>query len=147
MGRNCSVLISVILLSFTLDKDLIQWIFFFLSAVQWVIYWIVFFLSFQVLLNNYHSVVRNQGSKVDELETEFIKLNRDINGLQEKVTSQINLKVYFSWLCISMLYPDTLNLIVFFLARLKWTTKKLRYYLMILAKLIRKERIWFHKYK
>lgn len=64
--------------------------------MQWVIYWIVFFLSFQVLLNNYHSVVRNQGSKVDELETEFIKLNRDINGLQEKVTSQINLKVYFS---------------------------------------------------
>lgn len=64
--------------------------------MQWVIYWIVFFLSFQVLLNNYHSVVRNQGSKVDELETEFIKLNRDINGLQEKVTSQINLKVNFS---------------------------------------------------
>uniref|UniRef100_A0A8C3XYK3 Laminin subunit alpha 3 n=1 Tax=Catharus ustulatus TaxID=91951 RepID=A0A8C3XYK3_CATUS len=48
----------------------------------------------KVLLNNYHSVVRNQGSKVDELETEFVKLNRDINALQEKVTSQINLKVY-----------------------------------------------------
>ncbi|KFQ07236.1 Laminin subunit alpha-3, partial [Haliaeetus albicilla] len=38
----------------------------------------------KVLLNNYHSVVRNQGSKVDELETEFINLNHDINALQEK---------------------------------------------------------------
>lgn len=47
-----------------------------------------------MLLNNYRSVVHNQGSKVDELETEFIKLNRDVNALQEKVTYQINLKVY-----------------------------------------------------
>ncbi|OWK59737.1 Laminin subunit alpha-3 [Lonchura striata] len=38
----------------------------------------------KVLLNNYHSVVHNQGSKVDELETEFIKLNRDVDALQEK---------------------------------------------------------------
>ncbi|XP_049683277.1 laminin subunit alpha-3 [Accipiter gentilis] len=38
----------------------------------------------KVLLNNYRSVVRNQGSKVDELETEFINLNHDINALQEK---------------------------------------------------------------
>ncbi|KAL9868319.1 laminin subunit alpha-3 isoform 2-T2 [Geothlypis trichas] len=38
----------------------------------------------KVLLNNYRSVVHNQGSKVDELETEFIKLNRDVNALQEK---------------------------------------------------------------
>lgn len=66
--------------------------------MQWVIYWIVFFLSFQVLLNNYRSVVHNQGSKVDELETEFIKLDRDLNALQEKVTSQINLKIHISWL-------------------------------------------------
>lgn len=64
--------------------------------MQWVIYWIVFFLSFQVLLNNYRSVVQNQGSKVDELETEFIKLDRDLNGLQEKVTYQINLKIRIS---------------------------------------------------
>lgn len=64
--------------------------------MQWVIYWIVFFLSFQVLLNNYRSVVQNQGSKVDELETEFIKLDRDLNALQEKVTYQINLKIRIS---------------------------------------------------
>ncbi|KAF2985215.1 hypothetical protein EK904_007529 [Melospiza melodia maxima] len=38
----------------------------------------------KVLLNNYRSVVHNQGSKVDELETEFVKLNRDVNALQEK---------------------------------------------------------------
>uniref|UniRef100_A0A8B9NMD6 Laminin subunit alpha 3 n=1 Tax=Accipiter nisus TaxID=211598 RepID=A0A8B9NMD6_9AVES len=38
----------------------------------------------KVLLNNYRSVVHNQGSKVDELETEFINLNHDINALQEK---------------------------------------------------------------
>ncbi|XP_009704443.1 PREDICTED: laminin subunit alpha-3-like, partial [Cariama cristata] len=38
----------------------------------------------QVLLNNYHSVVHNQGSKADELETEFINLNHDVNALQEK---------------------------------------------------------------
>uniref|UniRef100_A0A8C9N904 Laminin subunit alpha 3 n=1 Tax=Serinus canaria TaxID=9135 RepID=A0A8C9N904_SERCA len=47
----------------------------------------------KVLLNNYRSVVHNQGSKVDELETEFINLNRDVNALQEKVTYQINFKV------------------------------------------------------
>ncbi|XP_052643533.1 laminin subunit alpha-3 isoform X2 [Harpia harpyja] len=44
----------------------------------------------KVLLNNYRSVVRNQGSKVDELETEFINLNHDINALQEK--AEINYK-------------------------------------------------------
>ncbi|XP_009989305.1 PREDICTED: laminin subunit alpha-3, partial [Tauraco erythrolophus] len=38
----------------------------------------------KVLLNNYRSVVRNQGSKVDELETEFSNLNHDVNALQEK---------------------------------------------------------------
>lgn len=38
----------------------------------------------KVLLNNYRSVVHNQGSKADELETEFIKLDRDLNALQEK---------------------------------------------------------------
>uniref|UniRef100_A0A663MGQ6 Laminin subunit alpha 3 n=1 Tax=Athene cunicularia TaxID=194338 RepID=A0A663MGQ6_ATHCN len=38
----------------------------------------------KVLLNNYRSVVHNQGSKVDELETEFINLNHDVNALQEK---------------------------------------------------------------
>ncbi|KAM9386689.1 laminin subunit alpha-3 [Phaethornis superciliosus] len=38
----------------------------------------------QVLLNNYRSVVHNQGSKVDELETEFTNLNKDVNALQEK---------------------------------------------------------------
>ncbi|XP_056188731.1 laminin subunit alpha-3 [Falco biarmicus] len=38
----------------------------------------------KVLLKNYHSVVRNQGSKVDELETEFINLNHEVNTLQEK---------------------------------------------------------------
>ncbi|KFP91421.1 Laminin subunit alpha-3, partial [Apaloderma vittatum] len=38
----------------------------------------------KVLLNNYRSVVHNQGSKVDELETEFVNLNHDINALQEK---------------------------------------------------------------
>ncbi|XP_030365981.1 laminin subunit alpha-3 isoform X2 [Strigops habroptila] len=38
----------------------------------------------KVLLNNYRSVVRNQGSKVDELETEFFNLNHDVNALQEK---------------------------------------------------------------
>ncbi|XP_064363379.1 laminin subunit alpha-3 isoform X2 [Dromaius novaehollandiae] len=39
----------------------------------------------KVLLNNYRSVVHNQGSKVDELETSnFINLNRDVNALQEK---------------------------------------------------------------
>ncbi|NWX20634.1 LAMA3 protein, partial [Aegotheles bennettii] len=38
----------------------------------------------KVLLNNYRSVVRNQGSKIDELETEFINLNNDVNALQEK---------------------------------------------------------------
>uniref|UniRef100_A0A8C5TBM3 Laminin subunit alpha 3 n=1 Tax=Malurus cyaneus samueli TaxID=2593467 RepID=A0A8C5TBM3_9PASS len=36
------------------------------------------------LLNNYRSVVHNQGSKVDELEREFIKLDHDVNALQEK---------------------------------------------------------------
>uniref|UniRef100_A0A8C6ZTL4 Laminin subunit alpha 3 n=1 Tax=Nothoprocta perdicaria TaxID=30464 RepID=A0A8C6ZTL4_NOTPE len=41
----------------------------------------------KVLLDNYRSVVRNQGSKVDEMETDFINLNRDVNALQEKVTS------------------------------------------------------------
>ncbi|XP_074998078.1 laminin subunit alpha-3 [Calonectris borealis] len=38
----------------------------------------------KVLLNNYRSVVHNQGSKVDELETEFVNLNHDVNALQEK---------------------------------------------------------------
>ncbi|NWT47124.1 LAMA3 protein, partial [Chroicocephalus maculipennis] len=38
----------------------------------------------KVLLKNYRSVVHNQGSKVDELETEFINLNHDVNALQEK---------------------------------------------------------------
>ncbi|KFO77914.1 Laminin subunit alpha-3, partial [Cuculus canorus] len=38
----------------------------------------------KMLLNNYRSVVHNQGSKVDELETEFINLNHDVNALQEK---------------------------------------------------------------
>uniref|UniRef100_A0A8C3XFQ3 Laminin subunit alpha 3 n=1 Tax=Cyanoderma ruficeps TaxID=181631 RepID=A0A8C3XFQ3_9PASS len=38
----------------------------------------------KVLLNNYRSVVHNQGSKVDELETDFIELGRAINALQEK---------------------------------------------------------------
>ncbi|KAM6103707.1 LOW QUALITY PROTEIN: laminin subunit alpha-3 [Theristicus caerulescens] len=38
----------------------------------------------KVLLNNYRSVVHNQGSKADELETEFINLNHDVNALQEK---------------------------------------------------------------
>ncbi|XP_008941260.1 PREDICTED: laminin subunit alpha-3, partial [Merops nubicus] len=38
----------------------------------------------KVLLNNYRSVVHNQGSKVDELETEFMNLNHDVNALQEK---------------------------------------------------------------
>ncbi|KAM8811022.1 laminin subunit alpha-3 [Eudromia elegans] len=38
----------------------------------------------KVLLNNYRSVVRNQGSKVDEMETDFINLNHDVNALQEK---------------------------------------------------------------
>lgn len=52
-----------------------------------MIYWIFFlFAFFQVLLNNYRSVVRNQGSKADELEKEFSKLNHDISALQEKVT-------------------------------------------------------------
>uniref|UniRef100_A0A8C8EC97 Laminin subunit alpha 3 n=1 Tax=Otus sunia TaxID=257818 RepID=A0A8C8EC97_9STRI len=49
----------------------------------------------KVLLNNYRSVVHNQGSKADELETEFINLNRDVNALQEKVTYQINVKTPF----------------------------------------------------
>ncbi|XP_071660282.1 laminin subunit alpha-3 isoform X2 [Patagioenas fasciata] len=44
----------------------------------------------KVLLNNYRSVVHNQGSKADELETEFINLNHDINALQEK--AEINYK-------------------------------------------------------
>uniref|UniRef100_A0A8C0V620 Laminin subunit alpha 3 n=1 Tax=Cyanistes caeruleus TaxID=156563 RepID=A0A8C0V620_CYACU len=47
----------------------------------------------KVLLSNYRSVVHNQGSKADELETEFIKLDRDLNALQEKVNYQINLKI------------------------------------------------------
>ncbi|XP_051468097.1 laminin subunit alpha-3 [Apus apus] len=38
----------------------------------------------KVLLNNYRSVVHNQGSKIDELETEFTNLNNDLNALQEK---------------------------------------------------------------
>ncbi|KFP23247.1 Laminin subunit alpha-3, partial [Egretta garzetta] len=38
----------------------------------------------KVLLNNHRSVVHNQGSKVDELEAEFMKLNHDVNALQEK---------------------------------------------------------------
>ncbi|KFQ61756.1 Laminin subunit alpha-3, partial [Pelecanus crispus] len=38
----------------------------------------------KVLLNNYRSVVHNQGSKADELETEFSNLNYEINALQEK---------------------------------------------------------------
>uniref|UniRef100_A0A8C9N7H9 Laminin subunit alpha 3 n=1 Tax=Serinus canaria TaxID=9135 RepID=A0A8C9N7H9_SERCA len=50
----------------------------------------------KVLLNNYRSVVHNQGSKVDELETEFINLNRDVNALQEKVTYQINFKAFLT---------------------------------------------------
>ncbi|XP_075350602.1 laminin subunit alpha-3 [Mycteria americana] len=44
----------------------------------------------KVLLNNYRSVVRNQGSKVDELETEFINLNHDVDALQEK--AEVNYK-------------------------------------------------------
>uniref|UniRef100_A0A8B9U3T3 Laminin subunit alpha 3 n=1 Tax=Anas zonorhyncha TaxID=75864 RepID=A0A8B9U3T3_9AVES len=44
----------------------------------------------KVLLNNYRSVVRNQGSKADELEKEFSKLNHDINALQEK--AEVNYK-------------------------------------------------------
>uniref|UniRef100_A0A8V0XP31 Laminin subunit alpha 3 n=1 Tax=Gallus gallus TaxID=9031 RepID=A0A8V0XP31_CHICK len=39
----------------------------------------------KVLLNNYRSVLHNQGSKADELEKEFSKLNHDLNALQEKV--------------------------------------------------------------
>uniref|UniRef100_A0A669QW11 Laminin subunit alpha 3 n=1 Tax=Phasianus colchicus TaxID=9054 RepID=A0A669QW11_PHACC len=38
----------------------------------------------KVLLNNHRSVLRNQGSKADELENEFSKLNHDVNALQEK---------------------------------------------------------------
>ncbi|OXB81671.1 UNVERIFIED_CONTAM: hypothetical protein H355_008920 [Colinus virginianus] len=38
----------------------------------------------KVLLNNYRSALRNQGSKADELEKEFSKLNHDVNALQEK---------------------------------------------------------------
>uniref|UniRef100_A0A672U406 Laminin subunit alpha 3 n=1 Tax=Strigops habroptila TaxID=2489341 RepID=A0A672U406_STRHB len=57
----------------------------------------------KVLLNNYRSVVRNQGSKVDELETEFFNLNHDVNALQEKVTYQINLKMHISLLHIMLL--------------------------------------------
>lgn len=38
----------------------------------------------KVLLNNYRSVLHNQGSKADELEKEFSKLNHDLNALQEK---------------------------------------------------------------
>uniref|UniRef100_A0A8B9FEP2 Laminin subunit alpha 3 n=1 Tax=Amazona collaria TaxID=241587 RepID=A0A8B9FEP2_9PSIT len=53
------------------------------------------------LLNNYRSVVHNQGSKVDELETEFFNLNHDVNALQEKVTYQINLKIHISLLHIT----------------------------------------------
>ncbi|KAM6135085.1 LOW QUALITY PROTEIN: laminin subunit alpha-3 [Pterocles gutturalis] len=41
-------------------------------------------IKVKVLLNNYRSVVHNQGSKVDELETEFINLNHYVNALQEK---------------------------------------------------------------
>ncbi|XP_032038553.1 laminin subunit alpha-3-like isoform X2 [Aythya fuligula] len=44
----------------------------------------------KVLLNNYRSVVRNQGSKADELEKEFSKLNHDISALQEK--AEVNYK-------------------------------------------------------
>lgn len=73
-----------------------------------------FFSSFQVLLNNYRSVVHNQGSKIDELETEFINLNHDVNALQEKVTYQINFKIHIARLPISMLYPDIFSLISFF---------------------------------
>lgn len=115
LGSSGSAFVSVMPLLFTLGKDLTQWIFAFVSCV-WVIYWVYFFfLSFQVLLNNYRSVVHNQGSKVDELETEFINLNHDVNALQEKVTYRINLKIHISWLHISILYPDIFNLISFFL--------------------------------
>uniref|UniRef100_A0A8C3IW23 Laminin subunit alpha 3 n=1 Tax=Chrysemys picta bellii TaxID=8478 RepID=A0A8C3IW23_CHRPI len=39
----------------------------------------------KILLNSYRSTVLNQGSKVDELETDLINLNQDVNVLQEKV--------------------------------------------------------------
>uniref|UniRef100_A0A8C4VX48 Laminin subunit alpha 3 n=1 Tax=Gopherus evgoodei TaxID=1825980 RepID=A0A8C4VX48_9SAUR len=40
----------------------------------------------KILLNSYRSAVLNQGSKADELETDLINLNQDVNALQEKVT-------------------------------------------------------------
>uniref|UniRef100_A0A674K998 Laminin subunit alpha 3 n=1 Tax=Terrapene triunguis TaxID=2587831 RepID=A0A674K998_9SAUR len=39
----------------------------------------------KILLNSYRSTVLNQGSKADELETDLINLNQDVNALQEKV--------------------------------------------------------------
>ncbi|CAM4504786.1 unnamed protein product [Lepidochelys olivacea] len=38
----------------------------------------------KILLNRYRSAVLNQGSKADELETDLINLNQDVNALQEK---------------------------------------------------------------
>ncbi|XP_067323546.1 laminin subunit alpha-3 [Anolis sagrei] len=38
----------------------------------------------KILLNRYRSVITTQGSKVDELDTDFIALNQNINALREK---------------------------------------------------------------
>ncbi|XP_074843383.1 laminin subunit alpha-3 [Carettochelys insculpta] len=38
----------------------------------------------KILLNNYRSAALNQGAKADELETDLINLNQDVNALQEK---------------------------------------------------------------
>lgn len=86
LGSNWPAFISVRLSLFTFAKIWHTESLLIISCVC-VIYWIFFlFAFFQVLLNNYRSVVRNQGSKADELEKEFSKLNHDISALQEKVT-------------------------------------------------------------
>ncbi|KAG6933637.1 laminin subunit alpha 3 [Chelydra serpentina] len=38
----------------------------------------------KILMNSYRSAVLNQGSKANELETDLINLNQDVNALQEK---------------------------------------------------------------
>uniref|UniRef100_G1K957 Laminin subunit alpha 3 n=1 Tax=Anolis carolinensis TaxID=28377 RepID=G1K957_ANOCA len=45
------------------------------------------------LLSRYRSVITTQGSKVDELDTDFIALNQNVNALREKVSS---LKVLYA---------------------------------------------------
>lgn len=58
-------------------------------------------LSFQILLSRYRTVITTHGPKVDELETDLLDLNQNVNALKEKVSCLHFLYIRSAGICWS----------------------------------------------